>query len=71
MIRRPLMQVKSNKESHATNDNYRTFSGKKVPFHPPFKRLACIAQFTLINKGYSPFTYIKQVKILCIFIIEG
>ena len=25
MIRRPLMQVKSNKESHAVNDNYRTF----------------------------------------------
>ena len=24
-----------------------------------------------MNKGYSPFTQIKQVKILCIFIIEG
>ena len=32
------------------------FSGKKIPFHPPFKRLACIAKLTLMNKGCSPFT---------------
>ena len=56
MIRRPLMQVKSNKESHAIKIIMELFSGKKVPFHLPFKRLACIAQFTLMNKGYSPFT---------------
>ena len=46
-------------------------SSKKIPFHFPFKRVARIAQFTLMKKGCSPFTQITQVKIFCIFIIKG
>ena len=44
-------------------------SSKKIHF--PFKRVARIAQFTLMKKGCSPFTQITQVKIFCIFIIKG
>ena len=77
MIRRPLMEVKSNKNSHTEHDNRTFWCTKRISYASIafqrasiFKRLARIIAQEVIgltgNKRCSPFTQITRVQIWCI-----